>query len=92
MDELTFDVGQWSDRCLRQKLQTLATEFDFEFAGTGPDNPVEPILPTPTDVPVPEPHDVPVQDPLDIPPPDPRDLPPSQPKRPEFAPKPRSVP
>ncbi len=76
MDGLPFELGHWSDRCLRQKLQALSPAAAFEYAGTDPNEPVEPVLPTPTDVPVPSPHDVPVPEPHDVPVPEPLDIPP----------------
>jgi len=89
MDVLSFGSGNLSDRITRNKLQVLGPSYDvFAFE----DEPMEPTLPTPTDVPVPEPHDVPVPEPIDVPPPEPRDVPPPKQRMPEFDPRPRSIP
>lgn len=89
MDELTLGLAAWSKRSLLQALPSISPWF--ETAGTDPNDPTEPVLPTPTDVPVPEPQDVPVPEPTDIPPPDPRDPPAGRTNLPEIAPELRSI-
>jgi hypothetical protein len=91
MDEFSFaGSGRW-DRGPRCHMRLVVVGV-LDQQSTIPEPPEQPVLPTPTDVPVPEPFDVPVPEPMDVPPPNPHDVPPPRPTKPEFDPKPRSIP
>lgn len=97
MDEIICTGSLFADRGSRQKLQVLVPSYVGDGLASiseepAPERHPQPILPTPTDVPVPEPHDVPVPEPIDVPPPKPTDVPPPNPSKPDYDPRPRSIP
>ena len=91
-DLLSTSSGTWRGRgALRAAMEVLLPQYAMAIIDSQ-DDPREPTLPTPTDVPVPEPTDVPVPEPTDVPPPVPHDVPPPPPTDPGEDPLPRPIP